>query len=115
MIRRFLLLAGFVIFFFSCKEKASSAPETVLPRAQFVQVLADVYTVEASLLVRAMPSDSSKNYAAAYYQLVFKKNNVSEEQFRESLDYYMKDPKTMDEIYKEVITELSKKEAEVQR
>ncbi len=97
----FYCFAAF-IFCISCANKQE--PDFLLPEKQMVEILTDCYLVESSVRQEGTPLkvDEMKNY----YQEVFKKHGVTEEQFNKSYDYYCHDLEKADKIYEKVLEKL---------
>lgn len=75
-----------------------------------VSVMVDVQLIEAALSVDQ--SDKAKETAAGSYDSVLKQHNISREKFDESFKYYAEHPGLMEQIYEEMLSKLSKKQAE---
>ena len=61
-----------------------------------------------------------KNKQAAFnidesYAWIFDKYGITEEEFKKSVDYYASDSKTYEEMYDQVIVNLTEKQAELSR
>src|SRR5688572_9129911 len=107
-----ILVLFFICFSASCADPVVIPPD-VLPKDKMTKVLADIQLIEASIQNDAMErSDSTKNIVYGYYQSVFKKHNITADQFRRSFDFYLDHLDLMDKMYDDVIIELSKRQAE---
>lgn len=105
-----LLLFG--IFFVACKsgEESSDTPENILTKNKMVEIMVQVHLAEAALNLNL---NDNKAGETKVYQDIFRKKNVSKNQYEESLKYYTEHPEKMVEIYDEVLNELSRMQAEV--
>lgn len=101
------------IFFASCSGNDIQIPENVLPKEKMVQILTDVQITEAAMLLQSNKGNISKTRIPDYYQFIFKKHQITEKQFRESFTFYIGQVELMDNMYEEVINEISKRQAEV--
>lgn len=99
--------------FSSCGSKTEKIPSDILPQKKMIAILTDVQIAEAALQIRNTTlADSIVNFELSQYKFIFKKNNVSPAEFKKSFYYYTDRPEIMVEMYKEVISALSKKQAE---
>jgi hypothetical protein len=102
-----ILLAG-------CKQPLPDIPSDVLPTEKMVKIIADMHIADA--VAETKKAQEGKDNVALtneYYKQIYKIHNVSEEDFKRSYKFYEDNPGWMDQVYKGVITELSKKQAEV--
>lgn len=113
MEKRLRLVILFILLISTgCWNKEKKAPEGILSKEQMIPVLVDIQLAEAALVIKNFHGDSAKQYAADYYNFIYIRHQVTKEEFEKSLNYYIEHPKQLDQIYSEVIAELSKKEAE---
>ena len=83
----------------------------IIPKDTMVQVMVDIHLAEAQSQFN-MPFDHSKNIKQSYYKFIFKKYNLTYQQMIESWEFYVAHPDIFSKVYEDVITELSKKQAE---
>lgn len=107
-----LCLCGFL--FSSCSRKEEKIPDDILKKEIMVPLLADIHIAEAAAVINSSAYESSKKDIKSAYHSVFSKYSITENDFRRSMDYYTMHPELLDKIYEEVITELSKKQADLQ-
>jgi hypothetical protein len=89
---------------------ACSAPTErtdILPRAVFVQVLADMQLVEARVQQEMTLQPMTEIPADDYASEVFVRHGTNEAEFRRSFEHYAADNAVIGGIYEEVIAELS--------
>lgn len=108
--RLFALLLFSCFLLLSCSKKEEKIPETVIPKEKMVLVLVDIHLAEAGSQFN-VPFDNSTNIKQAYYQFIFKKHKITYPQLMKSWTFYTEHPEIFSEVYNEVITELSKKQA----
>jgi hypothetical protein len=99
------------ITFISCSKKEEKIPEGIIPKDTMVQVMVDVHLAEARSQF-STPFDNSKNAKQSYYKFIFKKYNLTYQQLIKSWEFYAAHPDIFSKVYEDVITELSKKQAE---
>lgn len=87
-------------------------PEGVLSKEQMIPVMVDVQIAEGSIAIGNLHGDSARQKIADYYNHIYERHQVSKEDFQKSLEYYTRHPKQMDQLYKEVLSELTRLEAE---
>ena len=103
-----LLLTAYCLLVFSCgqKDKSVVIPATILPKAKMARVIADVHLAEAKENLHSLP-DSTK-MKPIDFQKIFEKDTISKQQYEESLTFYIDHPELFNEVYEEVVNELSK-------
>ncbi len=79
-----------------------------------VQLLVDYHLAESQTQLRSTVEDS-KTLQHSYYKFIFTKYKTNFTQFKKSFDFYSSHPEIFSKIYDEVITELSKKQAEASK
>lgn len=90
-------------------------PEKIIPEDLFISVLVDIHIADAGLNVVNLKKKYSNFNADDYYEHVLKRHNVSREQFNETIKYYTYNLNKFDKIYDQVITELSKADANLRK
>jgi len=107
------IILGFVIIVSGCSNnKDRDKPENLIPRDNMVKVLADIQLIEASIKLNNNRKLKKEEYTYYYYQYLFEKHNITEEEFNISLEYYQAHIYTLDTIYIDVISELTKLQGE---
>jgi hypothetical protein len=102
----------FVITLTSCSKNQEVIPDAVLKRDKMVLILSDMHLLEAQAqMSNYNQNDSTKLIVASAYKDIFLKNKVDAKKFQRSYEYYQVRPELMSEIYKEVLTELSRRQA----
>jgi Domain of unknown function (DUF4296) len=102
----------FVITLGSCSKNQEVIPDSVLKKEKMVLILSDLHLLEAQVqMSNYNQNDSTKLIVASAYKDIFLKNKVEAKQFQRSYEYYQVRPELMSEIYKDVITELSRRQA----
>jgi Domain of unknown function (DUF4296) len=96
------LLMLSTIALYSCKGKLGK-PGYRLPQEQMRKILLDMNTAEAySLQVKdSLHKGGTKNIdsLAVFYQEIFRHYNITEAQFKASLDWYKNNPDELDSLY----------------
>lgn len=102
--------------FFSCKnhkEKSDVEVNLILHDTSFVNILVDIHLIEAAKHLKYIPNDSSLSNLPNYYNLIFNKHRISEDEFLFTYNYNIQDPKKMQKILSKVISEIELKELEL--
>lgn len=96
MIKNILTGVLLLFIFWSCGSSSTmDAPK--LSEEKMVTVLMDIHYMEGAL--QSMQKEEKDSLAEIYYYHIFKKHNISEDDFYDSFDYYTQDPKTLENIY----------------
>lgn len=103
----------FALLFCSCITKNDNVPNDIIPRQEMIAVLIDVQETEAKIQTQNLGmNDSTKNIAYNYYNDLFKRHHIKSSDFKKSFDYYVNHLDILNKMYEEVITGISKKQAE---
>ncbi len=111
----FLTILLTIVFVSSCdhlKEKPK-APEGLIPKMEFIDIMVDVRMVETSIRQKISRGNNAIKSTDYYYSYVFKKHNITAEQFNTSLKYYSSEVKEMQDINVQVVERLTQMESEV--
>ena len=96
----------------SCGDSEQEA-EGIIEKEKMIELLTDVQLLEATAVF-------VKNKQATFeldeaYVWIFDEYGVTEEQFKKSVEYYAYDAKVYEEMYDQVIINISEKQAELTR
>jgi len=113
-----ILFVGFSIVvgltFSSCSKKTVDVPGDILTKEELVPVLVDIHLAQAAAGISQL-NDSMRYSVNDYSASIFKLHHLSREKYDSSLEFYTAHPELLEEIYAEVINELSKKQGEAER
>jgi hypothetical protein len=114
---RFLSSICLILLLGACRkgEVMKQLPSNLLNKGQMTSLLVDIHLTEASLKLNQtgiLPKDINLYYSSSYAP-IFKKHKSTPKQFEESLKWYSNHIDQLDEIYTEVITRLSKLQAQI--
>lgn len=109
--KAFLILVSF--FFWGCVDGYEVIiPDSILPREKMAGVILDIHLIEATLNLNA--GNVNKDTIEGKLRIdIFKKHNITKEQYQESYIFYTENPDALREVYDIVLTELSKLQASV--
>ena len=111
---KYILIASLTLLFACQNESISNLdvkPENLLSESEMVGVLIDIHITESALSIKNFNRDSSLTLYSYYKAEIFKEHQISEEQFKDSYEYYCKHSKEFDHIYEIVIDSIAVKEA----
>jgi len=117
MIRSLFIAIFFIGVAFSCAPKVEVDSEQsidVLSKEDFSKLLADIQLVESHGTVLRIEQPYYKDSLNHYFSEVFKKHNISSEDFYFSLKYYSANPDQMEVIYQLSLAILEEKEKELE-
>jgi hypothetical protein len=98
----------------SCSKKPVTIPTGILTKEELVPVLVDVHLAQSVIDMNRL-RDTSGYTLYDYSTFIFKANHISKEKYDSSMAFYTGHPELLEEIYQDVINELSKKQSEVER
>lgn len=111
-------LYKWIVFIFllatvSCADKDQlHIPEGVLPKDQMVKVMTNIYIIDGATDHQnfasgiTMPADPRISY-----QKFLAKDGISYDDFKNSYDFYLQHPAELNQIYTEVLNEISRLQA----
>ena len=104
----------FIIILFTlggCNHGIDNKPSDLIPQEEMIQVLADVHVADALVEHKFGQQSPNLPLTNALYSQIYKNRHITAAQYKSSYKYYEGHPQLMDNIYTQVITELSKREA----
>lgn len=111
MKRLFCILFCFSLL--SCGTEQPETPENLLSQAQMVQILADIHTAEAQIESQVVYPDTAIMVFNQQEKAIFEKHEVTEQQFRDTYNYYQENLKQMDALYEIIVDTLSLRETKM--
>ncbi len=93
----------FLLFFiFSCKERMIKIPKEVIPKDTMTHILADLQITDAAIVINSINGDSTINRnIKSFYETIFKKYKVNKQRFKQSMEFYIKNPEILEKIYED--------------
>ena len=115
---RLLIILIISFFLFSCGSQnedpnVSSKPDKLLDKEEFTNMLTDSYLIEAAIRQGLGKGEDAADLSRYFYPELFKKYNITEEDFKENIRYYSSRPELMQEIQTEMVNRLSHTEEEL--
>lgn len=112
----FIVLASLVmVFAIGCTEEEPVVPEGLIPRDEFVAIMADIQLVEALAKQKMIRNDDPEVKLAEYYGAIYSKYGIADSTFIATYDWYHRHPDELLEVYDEVLNRLSRVEEELKQ
>ena len=99
-------LAAFYLLLGGCKK----AEKPIIDEKKMVDVLVDIHLIEASLL--GFPDNQKDSLSPIYYRQIYEIHSISEDSFLTEMNFLKHHPEYMEHIYKLVLEEIDRREAE---
>lgn len=117
MIKKTFLLFLVLPFLVSCYHENKTEvkiPDHYLEREEMVEILTDIQIAEGIITNnRVHRKKIKKEYKDSIYQRLFDHYNITAETLKENIAFYNVDPSVMEEIYEDVLANLSKVQSEI--
>lgn len=86
----------------------TSVPDDMIPEDKMTLILTDVHLLEgAHMSTQYINIDSVRNVTASGYNTIFKKYGITEQEYKKSWEFYMRNPDLADPIYEKVIENIN--------
>jgi superfamily II DNA or RNA helicase len=95
----------------SCKQKS---PPDIWEKEKMIEFLVDAQLLEAKVTTKELPKKQRDSLYARFYEELFAYHNTTQEIWQKNIEYYRDKPEEMDDIYKEVVLQLTLLESTVQ-
>jgi len=96
-------------------EKITPPPDNLIPQNTMVEIIVDLHLMDGVLQSSQKRGDREMESKKYYlYKSILEKYDITREQFESSMEYYQQDLETIDAIYADVVTELSKMKSETE-
>jgi hypothetical protein len=110
--QKYLFGAICLMLILACgKTDKNAIPPDVMNKEQMENILYDMHLAEGIVGYQSSGLDSNARKVLGYYEQIYKKNNLTKEQFIHSYDFYIQHPVMLDSIYSNIITKLSEQES----
>lgn len=106
--RKSIIFLG-LLTIFSCEGEKEKIPDYVWSQERFTEVLTEFQLAEAIVRLGYHRSNDSLIPNDSIYNAVFRKMNINKVEFDSNYNYYLKDPKILEEVYDEVLINLTKR------
>ena len=93
----------------SCGNPKTEIPQDILSKNSFIGLLKDIHLAEAKFeLHKTKGMGIAKNELAHNYSSIYKKYEITIDDFDKTLDYYAQHPEQLEKIYTRVLEQLTK-------
>jgi hypothetical protein len=90
---------------------SDSLPAGILSKEKMVEVLTEVHIAEADQQQKVLEQSATMSDTFSF-DAVFKKVNISRAEYDNSMKFYSANPELLDQVYDEVINELSHRQSQ---
>ncbi|WP_421896117.1 DUF4296 domain-containing protein [Marinoscillum sp.] len=95
-----------IVLLGSCSKKQTEIPADVLSHDQMVRVLIEVHLLEAKVKKLYIRGDSSQLVYNHFEKMLFEEQEITREQCRRSMEFYVEEIENYKAIYDEVVDSL---------
>ncbi len=108
-----------LILFSSCDGKPDihripEAPADLLDQDKFTEILVDAELLEATLKLKLIRKKDINRRIPGFYDQIFEKHSISEEQFRSNFEFYSAQAQKLMEIYDSVEVRLVRRKTDLE-
>ncbi len=97
-----------LLLFVACNTTAPPlSSKEKLKKEKMVAILLDVHLFESSFNLIDRNKEDADSIMAKEYALIFKKNDIKEEDFLSTYNYYIANPALLDFAYDELVTQIT--------
>ncbi len=96
-------------FFFVIMAACTNRPEGVIPPEKIIPIIEDVHLTDAVLTNSRQFRKMSKKEGC--YAYIYKKHNITREDFEKSMEYYAHNPKELRETYVDILKRLGDRDS----
>lgn len=93
-------------------KKTADLPEWIIPEEKMIAVLTDVHIIEGARIGKTVLGDSL--WTIDHYTKLWDKHHISETLYDSSFRFYTRNPEKMDQLYEQVLTNLSTMSSETE-
>lgn len=114
--QRFIILLLMVVLS-ACQPNTDELhiPKRILSPDMMVDVLVDMQLVEGTLIYKRSLGKKYMLYRDYYYSHIFNKYDITQKKFEDSMSFYKKHLKVLQQIYEKVIKRLEDKQKEIKK
>lgn len=99
----------------ACKPDRPALPEGVIPLPTMAVILKDMHIADSVAETKAQSGGNEQLLTNDYYQQIYKNHGITAQEFAKSYKFYEDNPTWLNDLYAEVLTELSKEQANVSK
>jgi hypothetical protein len=111
-----LFMVFMLLFVAGCKEKFPSIPSDIIPIAKMENILIDMHISDAVAETKTMGGGKLEmNLSQQYYLQIYKNYGITKADFLKSYLFYENNPVLLNKLYDDVLSEMSKREARINK
>lgn len=105
----YLLILAFLVS--ACSNPNAKQPKNILPETSFKNLLKEIHLTEAAFKIenKNLLKTKLKDCCSGLYR----KYNISAEDFKNTIDFYSKNTETLEKIYSDILEELNKERSKL--
>lgn len=109
-----VILCGILMLCCGCKSKKQvlDKPEGLIPRSTMVEIIAECYMIEGTIET-APEGQNRADLTRSYYKDLFKRYNITKEQFVNSVNYYVSEESSAKKLLSDASDLVMKKRKEL--
>ena len=92
-----------------------AVPADLIARDSMIVILADIHIADAVADQKFGQDKPNRAFTNAVQQRIYENHHITAPQFKTSYKYYESHPALMDKMYDQIITEISKREAQLKK
>ena len=105
-----------LLFVAGCKEKFPKVPSDIIPIGKMENILIDMHISDAVAETKTMGSGKTEmKLSEQYYMQIYKNYGITKEDFLKSYTFYQDNPVLLNQLYDNVLSEMSKREAQINK
>ena len=105
----YLLIIAFLVS--ACSNPNEKTPKNILPETSFKNLLKEIHLKEAAFKIenKNLLKPKLKDCCSGLYR----KYNISSEDFKKTIDFYSKNTENLEQIYSDILEELNKERSKL--
>lgn len=98
-----------ICLLFACTTPEEKIPENILSETKFELLLKEIHLAEAAFeLNKSKGIEQAQNTLANSYRNIYTEKEITEEEFKITLEYYSNHPEKLEKIYTHILEQLTK-------
>ncbi len=97
---------------FACSSPEKKPSTNILSKTVFENIIKEIHLAEANFELNKNPSGEN---AKKELVEIYKKHRISEQDFKEALNYYSEHPEKLEQIYTNVLEQLNGEKSKIDR
>jgi len=111
-----LLVVFALLLFAGCKQKFPKIPSDIIPISKMENILIDMHISDAVAETKTMGGGKAEmRLSGQYYMQIYKNYGITSEDFLKSYKFYQNNPVLLNQLYDNILSEMSKREAKINK